>query len=474
VRFDEYRSYDAMGLAELVARKAVTPGELLDAALARSAEVNPRLNAIIVDLEGQAREAIAAGLPDGPLKGVPYPIKDISVLMKGVTTGAGSRLFKHAAPAEADSAIVAAYRKAGLVLFGKTNTPEFGLATVTEPVSYGPTLNPWNAERTPGGSSGGAAAAVASGIVPAAHASDGGGSIRTPASCCGLFGLKPSRGRVSLAPAGEGWGGLSVQHALTRSVRDSALLLDIACQPQPGDPYWLDPPRTPFVQEVGRDPGKLRIGFTTDALVWGELMPPNVKAVRDAARLCESLGHHVEEARPDVEFQQMALHANTAVSSAVAATLEAEAARRGSPIRPDEVETLTWQIYEAGLAFTGVQVAQAIQHLHALGRQLAAFFERYDILLLATNAKPPVPKGSIDTNAADLSGYAEALYTFIPNTQPFNIGGQPAMSVPLAWTDDGLPVGVQFVARGGGEATLFRLAGQLETAQPWFDRLPPG
>jgi Asp-tRNA(Asn)/Glu-tRNA(Gln) amidotransferase A subunit family amidase len=471
MEFEDYRRHDAVGLADLVAKKQVTAGELLDAALARRDAVNPRLNALIRDLEGEARAAIKAGLPAGPLSGVPYPIKDISVHMKGVPTGAGSRLFKDAV-AEADSALVASYRKAGLVLFGKTNTPEFGIATVTEPVANGPTLNPWNEGVTPGGSSGGAAAAVSSGIVPAAHGSDGGGSIRTPASCCGLFGLKVSRGRVSLAPGGEGWGGLSVQHALTRSVRDSAALLDVSCQPQPGDPYWLDPPQTPFLAEVGRDPGKLRVGVTTDALIWGEIMPQNKKAVLDAAKLCESLGHYVEEAKPDVDFQQMAVHANTAVSSATAANLENEAARRGSPIRPEEVETLTWLIYQNGLGFRGVEVAQAIQHLHALSRRLAAFWERYDILLLATNGKPPAPKGSIDMNAADLSDYAERLYSFIPNTQPFNVGGQPAMSVPLAWTDDGLPIGVQFVARGGGEALLFRLAGQLEQAQPWFDRVP--
>ncbi|MBL8772093.1 MAG: amidase [Phenylobacterium sp.] len=471
MNFEDFRGHDAVGLAERVARRDVSPDELLDAVLARMDAVNGRLNAVIATYEAEARAAIKAGLPDGPLKGVPYPIKDISVHMAGKPTGAGSRLFRDLV-VENDSAIVAAYRRAGLVLFGKTNTPEFGIATVTEPVANGATLNPWNEAVTPGGSSGGASAAVAAGIVPAAHGSDGGGSIRTPASCCGLFGLKPSRGRVSLSPAGEGWGGLSVQHALTRSVRDSATLLDIACQPQPGDPYWLEPPARPFASEVRRDPGRLQIGFTTDALIWGELFPENVKAVRDAARLCEALGHHVEEARPDVDFQQMALHANTAVSSATAANLENEAARRGAPIREDEVETLTWQIYQTGLGFSGVQVAQAIQHLHALSRRLAAFFERYDILLLATNGKPPQPKGSIDMNAADLSDYAERLYSFIPNTQPFNVGGQPAMSVPLAWTDDGLPIGVQFVARGGAEALLFRLAGQLERAQPWFHKVP--
>ncbi|WP_395647644.1 amidase [Terricaulis sp.] len=472
MKFTEYRSFDAIGLAGLVAKGSVTPGELLDAALERMVAVNPTLNALILNLEDQARAAIKTGLPDGPLKGVPYPIKDISVNMKGVPTGAGSRLFKNSV-ADADSAIVSLYRAAGLSLFAKSNTPEFGLACVTEPVANGKTFNPWNRERTSGGSSGGAAAAVASGIVPAAHGSDGGGSIRIPASCCGLFGLKPSRGRVSLAPAGEGWGGLSVQHALTRSVRDSALLLDIACKPQPGDPYWLDPPATPFLDEVGKPPGKLRIAFTTSTLVHGETHAEPAKAVREAAKLCQSLGHHVEEAKPAVDFLQMAVQANTLVTCAVAATLEREGERRGRPVTREEVEHLTWMIYENAAAFTGAKAAMALQDLHALSRQLAQFFERFDVFLLPTLAKAPVPVGSIDTNAEDMSGYAEALYSFIPNTQPFNIGGQPAMSVPLSWSDDGLPIGVQFVARAGAEALLFRLAGQLEQAQPWFDRVAP-
>jgi amidase len=472
MKFEEYRQHDAIGLATLVAQKEVTPDELLDAALARAQSVNGTLNALIRDLEDQARAAIEAGLPDGPLKGVPYPIKDISVHMKGVPTGAGSRIFKDAT-AGADSSIVALYRKAGLTLFAKSNTPEFGLACVTEPVANGKTLNPWNLEHTSGGSSGGAASAVASGIVPAAHGSDGGGSIRIPASCCGLFGLKPSRGRVSLAPSGEGWGGLSVQHALTRSVRDSALLLDIACIPQPGDPYWLDPPATPFLAEVSKPPGKLRIGFTTSTLVWGETHAAPAQAVRDAAKLCEALGHHVEEAKPKVDFQQMALHANTLVTSAVGATLNGEAERRGRSIEREEVEHLTWMLYQNAAETTGIQAALALQTLHGYSRQLAMFFEEYDVFLLPTVAKTPVPVGSIDTDEADLSSYGENLYSFIPNTQPFNIGGQPAMSVPLSWSPDGLPVGVQFVSKAGAEAVLFRLAGQLEQAQPWFDRVPP-
>ncbi len=472
MNFEDYRSHDAIGLAALVAAGEVTPSELLDAATARMAQVNGELNAVIVDLEGEARAAIAGGLPDGPLKGVPFLIKDIGATMAGVTTAAGSRLFATAAPALADSALVAAYRHAGLVLFGKTNTPEFGAAAVTEPVARGRTLNPWNPTRTPGGSSGGAAAAVSSGILPATHGSDGGGSIRIPASCCGLFGLKPSRGRVSAAPGGEGWGGLSINHALTRSVRDSALLLDIACQPQPGDPYWLDPPATPFLAEIGADPGRLRIGFTDSTLMSGVLAAPCAKAVRDAATLCAALGHTVEEVRPDADFEAMSAHANTLVTASIAGMLEAEGERRGTPVRQDEVESLTWLLYQTGRQTSGIQAANALSAMQALSRRLAMFFEDYDILILSTLGKPPVPVGSIDTNAADLTDYAQRLYGFIPNTQAFNIGGQPAMSVPLAWSDDDLPIGVQFVARGGREAVLFRLAAQLEAAQPWFERRP--
>jgi amidase len=309
--------------------------------------------------------------------------------------------------------------------------------------------------------------------VPAAHGSDGGGSIRIPASCCGLFGLKPSRGRVSLAPAGEGWGGLSVQHALTRSVRDSAALLDAACIPQPGDPYWLDPPTTPFLDEVGKPPGKLRIAYMTSTLIWGETEPSPAQAVRDAVKLCESLGHDIEEERPNVDFQAMAVHANTLVTASVAATLKRESERRGTPVKREEVEHLTWSLAEAAVKVDAVTAAIALQNLHALSRQLAAFFERYDILVLPTVAKKPVRHFAIHTDAANLTDYAERLYGFIPNTQPFNVGGQPAMSVPLSWSDDGLPIGVQFVTKAGGEALLFRLAGQLEEAQPWFHRVAP-
>lgn len=470
--FEEYEKYDAVGLAELVRARDVTAAELLDAALARAQAVNPSINAIVRFMEAEARAAVEAGLPQGPLAGVPFLLKDLSAQMAGVPTSAGSRLFV-SQKADGDSAIVSAYRSAGLSIFGKTNTPEFGLACTTEPVLWGATHNPWNLDRTPGGSSGGSAAAVAAGIVPAAHASDGGGSIRTPASCCGLFGLKPSRGRVSLAPyAGEGWGGLSQQHAVTRSVRDSAVLLDIVSQPQLGDPYWAQPPVRPFAEEVGQAPGKLRIGFTTAALTWGTLHSPCLAAVRDAAALCESLGHIVEEVTLPGNFQMMAQAVNTIVSTSVVYTLEREADRRGSPIKEDEVEALTWLIYQEGKKATALAYATAVQTVHAFGRTLSEVFSRYDVVMLATLAKLPVPLGTLDTNARDLSTYGEKLYSFMPNTQPFNVSGQPAMTVPLYWSEEGLPVGVQFAGRAGDEATLFRLAGQLEETRPWKHRRP--
>ncbi len=467
----EYQSHDAVGLAELVRTREVQPSELLDAALARAEAVNPALNAIVRTLETEARATIAAGVGEGPLAGVPFLLKDISAQMKGVPTSAGSRLFVDQ-PAGEDSAIVTAYRRAGLVIFGKTNTPEFGLAATTEPVLFGPTRNPWDVSRSSGGSSGGSAAAVAAGIVPAAHASDGGGSIRIPAACCGLVGLKPSRGRVSMAPGGEGWGGLSVQHVVTRSVRDSATLLDIACAPQTGDPYFLAPPARPFAQEAGTPPGKLRIALSRQALIWGALDPQCVRALEDAAALCRSLGHEVEDCVLPGDFQAMAAAVNVVVGANVAAMLDREGERRGSPIGESEIERLSWTVCQGGRESSGAQYAAAMVTIHQVGRTLSSAFDRYDAVLLSTLGRLPQPLGTLDTNAADLSGYAETLYTFMPNTQPFNVSGSPAISLPLGTSVEGLPIGVQLAARGGDEATLIRLAAQIETAQPWANRWP--
>jgi Asp-tRNA(Asn)/Glu-tRNA(Gln) amidotransferase A subunit family amidase len=378
-------------------------------------------------------------------------------------------VFKDAVAA-ADSAIVRAYQEAGLNLFGKTNTPEFGLWPFTESELLGVCRNPWDLGRTPGGSSGGAAAAVAAGIAPAAHASDGGGSIRTPASCCGLFGMKPSRGRVSAAPAGEGWAGASVQHAVTRSVRDSAVLLDIACRPQPGDPYFLAPPEQPFAVEAQREPGRLRIGFTDKALQAAALDPECAAAVRDAARLCESLGHDVTEVKVRGDFAAMQAAAGLAIAASVAATLDAEAERRGKPIGEGEIEFGTLATYRRGQQIAAPAYVRAVQALHAFGRAVAALFEDIDVLLTSTLGEPPIPIGWI---LEDRQQIAERLFHFMPNTQGFNNTGQPAMTVPLAWSRSGLPIGLQFVGRVGEEAMLFRLASQLELARPWFDKVPP-
>jgi amidase len=468
----DYMAQDAVGLADLIARREVSASEVLDAAMARLNAVNPTLNAVVRTLESEARSAIAAGLPQGPFSGVPYLIKDITTQMQGVPTSAGSRLFANAV-AQNDSGLIAAYRRAGFVLFGKTNTPEFGLLGITEPDQWGATLNPWNLERTCGGSSGGAASAVAAGIVPAAQASDGGGSIRIPASCCGLFGLKPSRGRVSMAPGGEGWGGLTVLHAETRTVRDSAAILDASCQPVPGDIYFTAPPAMPFAQEVGREPGKLRIGFLSTNLYGGEMDSEIVAGVRGAARLCEKLGHDVEEVKPPVDISELTSAAMTVISVAVLNTLETEAERRGRPVADGEIERITRSVYETGKSITALQYARAVQTLHALSRRTGPFFQKYDILLLATLGRLPLKVGAVKNTDADLAALTKKFYDYGPNTQLFNITGQPAMSVPLAWASDGTPIGIQFVGRFAEEATLFRLAGQLERAAPWAQRRPP-
>ncbi|MDO8380417.1 amidase [Phenylobacterium sp.] len=468
MKFDEYRQHDAVGLAGLVAKGEVSAGELLETAVERMGQVNPALNAVTLDLADFGRKEAAAKL-EGPLAGVPFLLKDLGATLAGTVTSSGSALLKDNVAA-ADSALTTAYRQAGLVIFGKTNTPEFGLMPITESAFLGPCRNPWDVSRTPGGSSGGAASAVAAGIVPAAHASDGGGSIRTPASACGLFGMKPSRGRVSFAPLGEGWGGASIQHAVTRSVRDSALLLDIACRPQPGDPYYLDAPATPYAQEVGRAPGKLRIGFTTAALASDALDPECVQAVLDAARLCESLGHTVEEVSVPGNLAAMQQGAGDVIAASVAATFDAEAQRRGRPVAEDEVEMLTWGMYRRGTGVSGGTYVRGLAAIHAYGRAVAGLFETYDVLLLSTLGTPPIPIGHL---TEDLRAFTERLFKFMPNTQAFNNTGQPAMTVPLAWSKGGLPIGLQFVGRMAGEATLFRLAGQLETAKPWFDRVAP-
>lgn len=466
MNFEDYRRHDAVGLAELVARREVSAGELLDAAAARMADVNPAINAVTQDLTARARNETAS--PHGAFAGVPFLLKDLGATLAGTPTTSGSRLLANNVAA-ADSAITTAYKAVGLNIFGKTNTPEFGLWPVTEGELLGVCRNPWDLERTPGGSSGGAAAAVAAGIVPSAHASDGGGSIRTPASCCGLFGMKPSRGRVSFAPLGEGWAGASVQHAVTRSVRDSAALLDAVCRPQPGDPYFLPAPERPFVEEAAIEPGRLRIAFMA-AGMQGPIDPECEQAVRETARLCAELGHDVQEATIPGDVGAMAQGASAAIAASIAANLDSIAAARGRPVEAGEIEGLTMATYRRGAAVSAATYVQGLAAIHAYGRAVAGLFETFDVLLLSTLGQPAVPIGWI---LEDRKAITERLFAFMPNTQAFNNTGQPAMTVPLAWSASGLPIGMQFVARTGGEATLFRLAGQLEQARPWFDRTAP-
>ena len=468
----DFEKYDGLGLADLVRRKEVSPAELLEAAIARAEAANPTLNAIVTRLYDQARAAVAAGLPSGPFTGVPYLLKDLGALYTGAPTSFGSTFFDGYV-ADHDSEITARLKRAGLVIFGRTNTPEMGLAPSTEPRRFGPTRNPWGLAHSAGGSSGGSAAAVAAGVVPMAHATDGGGSIRIPASCCGLFGLKPTRARNPMGPdAGEGWGGASVGHAVTRSVRDSAALLDATSGPDVGDPYWAPPPAGPFLAEVGRDPGRLRIALTTTAFNGKPVHAECADAARAAAKLCASLGHTVEEARPQVDAGALAMAVRIVIAANVRAALEARAAALGRPLTERDVERQTWGRVVDGAAFTAWEYARSIGVVHRTGRAVARFFTSYDVLLSPTLCQPPYRLGVMDMSSTDDATYIDAVLSCIGFTSLFNQSGNPAMSVPLAGSREGLPIGVQFAGRFGDEATLFRLAAQLESASPWADRRP--
>src|SRR5216683_7637312 len=470
--FAEYDRHDALGLARLVNAGEVSPAEVLEAAVERVEARNPAVNAVVSRLYDQARAAIAAGLPRGPLTGVPYLLKDLGAFCAGTVTSCGSALFRDAV-ADHDSEIVARMRRAGLVVFGKTNTSELGLSTSVEPRLFGPTRNPWDPERSAGGSSGGAAAAVAKGMVPAAHATDGGGSIRIPASACGLFGLKPTRARTPSGPdLGESWNGAGIGHAVTRSVRDSAALLDATAGPDVGDPYWAPPRRGSFLAEVGADPGKLGIAVTTTAWNGSPVDPECAAAATDAARLCETLGHDVAEASPAIDEEARNAAMRVIICAHTRATLELRGQALGREPRPEDVETSTWAAAEYGRQATASDYAKAIRVLHQVGRVVGRFFSRYDVLITPTMCRPPHKLGVLAQSGNDPHAYLEAILGTIAFTSPFNTTGSPAMSVPLHWSRDGLPVGVQFAAGFGEEATLFRLAAQLEQARPWAERRP--
>jgi len=471
MRFEEYRRHDATALAGLIARREVSAKEVLEAAIARAETVNPAINAIVHKQYERARSSVASAAPDGPLGGVPYLIKDLGMLEKGEPATLGSSLFKDFV-ADHDSAYVARCKKAGLVIMGRSSSPEFGLNPNTEPRLYGSCRNPWNLEHSAGGSSGGAAAAVIAGIVPMAHATDGGGSIRIPAAQCGLFGLKPSRGRMSLAPdAGEGWGGLSIGHVVSRSVRDSALMLDCTGGSEPGDPYAAPTPERSFVEELRRPARKLKIAMMLTDHRGGKLHPECAKAVTAAAKLCSDLGHVVGEANPGLDL--IALRPMNAAIAATntARTLGLRWKALGRAPNPGDVEASTWAIYNRGLKVSGVEYVEAIAAAHAAGRKLAAFLTNWDVLLTTTLPAPPPKLGYFDQNG-DVDTFTRRVTEYLSITPLHNATGTPAMSVPLHWTSDGLPVGVHFAGRYGEEATLLRLGAELEEAQPWFGRVP--
>jgi len=469
---NDYESYDALGLAELIRRGEAKPSEILEAAIARLEERNPKLNAVVIPMLDEARKLAAGELPDGPFRGVPFLLKDLHLLYRGTRTSYGCRLFEDFV-ADHDSEIVRRYRKAGLVIFGKTASPEFGLTTTTESTLFGQTRNPWNTDHIAGGSSGGASAAVAAGIVPLANASDGGGSIRIPASCCGLFGMKPTRARTPAGPdAGEGWSGMSAVHAVSRSVRDSAALLDATSGPDLGAPYWAPPPERPYLEEVGGSAGRLRIAFQSRAFNGVETHPDCAAAVEEAARLCAELGHEVEEAALCIDAETFRQATGTIISANLRSTVEDRAATLGRDFTEDDLEPVTYAMV-AGAAETGAaEYARSIRVIHGIGRQVAGFLERYDALLTPTMATPPLPLGVLSLSNPNFGEFLEGLLKTIGFTQLFNAAGNPAMSVPLVWNAAGLPIGVQFAGRFGDEAVLFRLAGQLEQARPWFDRRP--
>ena len=463
--FKEYGNYDALGLAELVRNKQVSGTSR------RTEKVNPRINAVVVRHDDYARAQIQHGLPDGPFSGVPFLLKDLEYLADTRTTSGASALKDYVA--DHNGTLAGRFLAAGLTIYGKTATPEFGLMPTTETRLFGPTRNPWNPEHSSGGSSGGAAAAVAARILPVAHASDGGGSIRIPAAASGVFGLKPTRARTPLGPdRGEGWGGFSCNHVVSISVRDSAAMLDAIHGPEASSPYVAPPPERPYLEEVGREPGRLRI-FFTDKSPYGDAIDPEVAAaVRGTAKLLEQLGHHVEERAPSLPVDPAAVMA-TIVAANTALTVRLLGARLGRAVTDQDFEKLTLaSAHNAGKSAATDYVAAQLGAFQ-ISRSLAEFFADCDVFLAPTLCTPALRIGELNTMSDDLSHISPVLRRYMPGTSMFNMSGQPSMSMPLAWNAAGLPLGMMFTARFGDEATLFRLAAQLEQARPWKDRTPP-
>lgn len=498
MKFSDYRAMDATAMIKGIRDKEFTADELLEAARNRLDQVNGRINAVILDLGEQAAEQITDGLPAGVLSGVPFVVKDMDGTLGGQPCTFGSRSLRDWV-APNDSTLFARYRSNGVVFVGKTNCPEFGIMGITEPEVHGPTRNPWNTDHTPGGSSGGSAAAVASGIVPVGHAGDGGGSIRIPAAYCGLFGLKPSRGRMPMGPdVADGWNGLALPHVVSRSVRDSALFLEATFGPDLGAPYGQPAGNTKFVAAAGKPPKKLRVGVTRKAFLAAEQHREIVAAVDNAAGLLAELGHDVVELDLDFDADAVAQAYLTINAACIARDIAQTRSKTGVAPKPEDFERATWFLGQVGQALTARDLEDALAVAGALGRSVAGQMEDVDVHLSATTAQPPARIGELGLGIAEkmglstirrlssvtgaamnpvfrsaISQLAADSLARTPNTQVFNMTGQPAMSVPLAWTSQGLPIGLQFAAQMGDEALLLSLAAQLEEARPWFDRTPP-
>ncbi len=492
--FEEYDRYDGLGLAALLRSGEVSGPEVVEAAIERIDVINPLINAVIHPMFEKGRQTVANGLPDGPFRGVPFLLKDLIAAYAGVPMASGCRALKHHVP-DFDSELVRRYKKSGVVILGKTNTPEFGLMPYTEPEAFGPTRNPWDTARICGGSSGGSAAAVAAGMVPLASGGDGGGSIRIPSACCGLFGLKPTRGRTPNGPLeGEHWQGATVQHVITRSVRDSAAMLDLTQGSDPGAPFNVPAPAQPYLKAIERPPRKLRIAYNTRSPIDSDVDPRCTAAVMETTRLLESLGHEPIGAEPAIDGDVYARSYAIMNFGEVAADLDELQALIGRRLVGADVETVTWTAGLLGRTFSAGDFVCSLRHWGRMGRIMGRFFKDYDLYLTPTLACPPPAMGALQPKPHDraamkvvnalragrllkASGVVDKLaresISFTPFTMLANMTGLPAMSVPLHWTPEGLPVGVQFFAPVGDETTLLRLAAQLEQAHPWFDKRPP-
>jgi len=465
----EYFSYDALGLAELVRTKQISSIELLEVAIDLTEKFNPKLNAVPIKHFELARENLKNNTDSGIFNGVPFLLKDLNNYLKGTVTSGGSRVLENIT-ADHTSELVKRTLDSGLNIFGKTNSPELGLTVTTEPVLYGPTRNPWDLDRSSGGSSGGASSAVAAGIIPMAQASDGGGSIRIPASCCGLFGLKPTRARTPLGPVSlEGWGGQSIFHCVSVSVRDSAALLDVTSGPEKGAPYRSAYQEKSFLEQINIEPGNLKIGYLKDSSI---SVDEDVEEVMNSTiDLCQKLGHSVESTKINFSSEEISLAIITIISSNVSYAVKSQSDQTGREVSNEYFENVTLQMAENGNNFSASDYVNAIKINHRLGQELEKMFDQYDVLLSPVLASPPVKIGTIDMNTNDMKTYVERLTKYSPFTGIFNQSGQPSMSVPLFRTKDNLPVGSMFSAAFGNENLLFSLAGQLEQAQPWVKSL---